>query len=196
MKGLKITALILTAAIGVTALTACNNEKKPVSSGINIISSQNQGMGGDAMATIDPNALSGNFIFKYNGVSVTVNIDSKTVIDALGEFAYDEKPWCAGQGVSKYYTYNGGSIVITTAPLVKEKIDAVYTITLNDDSVSTVEGIYVGNTAEQVKAAYGTPVLDNGTTIQYEKGSSLLAFMFDEDGKIVSIVYQSKPDIQ
>ena len=46
MKGLKITALILTAAIGATALTACNKEKKPVSSGINIISSQNQGMGG------------------------------------------------------------------------------------------------------------------------------------------------------
>ena len=46
MKGLKITALILTAAIGATALTACKNEKKPVSSGINIISSQKQGGAG------------------------------------------------------------------------------------------------------------------------------------------------------
>ena len=192
MKGLKITALILTAAIGATALTACNKEKKPVSSGINIISSQNQGMGGDAVATIDPNALSGNYVFKYNGTSVTVNIDAKTVIDKLGDFAYDEKPWCAGQGVSKYYTYNGGSIVITTAPMIKEKMDAVYTITLNDDSVSTAEGIFVGNTAEQVKAAYGTPALDNGTTLQYEKGSSQLAFIMGEDGKIMYIIYQSK----
>ena len=42
MKGLKITALILTAAIGAAVLTSCNNPKKPVSSGINILSTQNQ----------------------------------------------------------------------------------------------------------------------------------------------------------
>ena len=68
MKGLKITALILTAAIGATALTACKNEKKPVSSGINIISSQKQGgagVDGENIAIIDPEAEKNNFIFKW-----------------------------------------------------------------------------------------------------------------------------------
>lgn len=197
MKGLKITALILTAAIGAAVLTSCNNPKKPVSSGINILSTQNQGMGGDERAVIDPNALSNNFLFKFNGVTATVNIDPQTVVKELGEYAYDEKPGCATNGMNQFYTYNGGSFVITATPAdEKAKTYAVYTITLNDDSVSTAEGICIGNTVEQVKAAYGTnPVLDNGVALSYEKGTSSLSFLFDENGKVTSIIYQTKAEI-
>ena len=74
MKGLKITTLILAAAMMAMPIAGCNNSKKPVSSGINIISSQSQnGLSGENAGMIDPNAAANNFIFKYNGVNVVVN---------------------------------------------------------------------------------------------------------------------------
>ena len=74
MKGLKITTLILAAAMMAMPIAGCNNSKKPVSSGINIISSQSQnGLSGENAGMIDPNAAANNFVFKYNGVNVVVN---------------------------------------------------------------------------------------------------------------------------
>ena len=190
MKGLKITALILTAAIGASVLTACNNEKKPVSSGINIISTQNQGMAGEEMAIIDPNALTNNYVFKFNGISVTVNIDPKGVVDKLGEYKYDEKPGCATQGMNHYYIY-GSSFTITAVPTDKKNY-AIESIVFNDDSVSTGEGVVIGNTIEQVKAAYGEPTSSNENYLfEYIKGTSALRFIFDDDGKVQSIYYAS-----
>ncbi len=194
MKGLKITAIILTAAIGAAALTACKNEKKPVSSGINIISSQKQGgagVDGENIAIIDPEAEKNNFIFKYNGVSVIINTPMGNILKSLpSDYDYQEQPSCAGQGIAKTYTYNHGSFSIETNPVGKE--DSISSILLCDDTVSTAEGIFIGNTVEQVKAAYGNP--DESTTensIVYIKGSSQLTFQIS-DGKVVTIVYQAK----
>ena len=194
MKGLKITALILTAAIGATALTACKNEKKPVSSGINIISSQKQGgagVDGENIAIIDPEAEKNNFIFKYNGVSVIINTPMGNILKSLpSDYDYQESPSCAGQGIAKTFTYNHGSFSIQTTPVGKE--DSISMILLGDDTVSTAEGIFIGNTVEQVKAAYGNP--DESSTedsIVYIKGSSQLTFQIS-DGKVVTIAYQAK----
>ena len=194
MKGLKITALILTAAIGATALTACKNEKKPVSSGINIISSQKQGgagVDGENIAIIDPEAEKNNFIFKYNGVSVIINTPMGNILKSLpSDYDYQESPSCAGQGIAKTFTYNHGSFSIQTNPVGKE--DSISMILLGDDTVSTAEGIFIGNTVEQVKAAYGNP--DESSTedsIVYIKGSSQLTFTIS-DGKVTTIAYQAK----
>ena len=194
MKGLKITALILTAAIGATALTACKNEKKPVSSGINIISSQKQGgagVDGENIAIIDPEAEKNNFIFKYNAVSVIINTPMGNILKSLpSDYDYQESPSCAGQGIAKTFTYNHGSFSIQTNPVGKE--DSISMILLGDDTVSTAEGIFIGNTVEQVKAAYGNP--DESSTedsIVYIKGSSQLTFQIS-DGKVVTIAYQAK----
>ena len=194
MKGLKITALILTAAIGATALTACKNEKKPVSSGINIISSQKQGgagVDGENIAIIDPEAEKNNFIFKYNGVSVVVNTSMGNILKSLpSDYDYQESPSCAGQGIAKTYTYNNGSFSIQTNPVGKD--DSISMILLSDDTVSTAEGIFIGNTVEQVKAAYGNPD-ENSTeySLAYIKGSSQLTFTIS-DGKVTTIAYQAK----
>ena len=194
MKGLKITALILTAAIGATALTACKNEKKPVSSGINIISSQKQGgagVDGENIAIIDPEAEKNNFIFKYNGVSFVVNTSMGNILKSLpSDYDYQESPSCAGQGIAKTYTYNNGSFSIQTNPVGKE--DSISLILLSDDTVSTAEGIFIGNTVEQVKAAYGNPD-ENSTeySLAYIKGSSQLTFTIS-DGKVTTIAYQAK----
>ena len=199
MKGLKITALILTAAIGATALTACKNEKKPVSSGINVISSQSQGgagVNGENKATIDPNAASNNYVFKYNGVDIVVNSPMNAILGSLGNnYQYFEAASCAGQGISKFYTFNGGSVTIIATPAGKDY--SIYQIIISDDSVATTEGVCVGNSAEQVKAAYGEPVADKSddTVFIYQKGTSTLMFTFEENentGKkaVATIMYQ------
>ena len=195
MKGLKITALILTTVLCASAFTACKNEKKPVSSGINIISSQKQGgagVDGENIAIIDPEAEKNNFIFKYNGVNVVINTPMSKVLKSLPEnYDYNEAPSCAGQGIAKTYTYNNGSFSIQTNPVEKE--DSISMILLSDDTVSTAEGIFIGNTAEQVKAAYGEPDKDASTdnAFVYYKGTSVLTFTI-MDGKVTSIAYQAK----
>ena len=65
-------------------------------------------------------------------------------------------------------------------------------ITINDDSVSTAEGIFIGNTVDQLKAAYGEPKENDGTTYTYEKGTSVLVFLVDDGGKITNIIYNAK----
>ena len=192
MKGLKITTLVLAAAVLAMPITGCNNSKKPVSSGINIISSQSQnGLSGENAGMIDPNAAANNFIFKYNGVSVIINTPMGNILKSLpSDYDYQESPSCAGQGIAKTFTYNHGSFSIQTNPVGKE--DSISMILLGDDTVSTAEGIFIGNTVEQVKAAYGNP--DESSTedsIVYIKGSSQLTFQIS-DGKVVTIAYQAK----
>ncbi len=189
MKVSKITALVLAAALSATMLSACSKEKKPVSSGINIISSQ--GQGGDMRFVVDPNAEANNYYFVYNDVKVIIGVQVDKVVAALGNnYTYTEAASCAGQGISKIYTYNGGSFSIETQPV--DTADYISTINFGDDSVSTAEGIFIGNTVDQVKKAYGEPAKDStDETLIYEKGSSRITFSI-EDGKVTSIFYQAK----
>ena len=83
-----------------------------------------------------------------------------------------------------------GSFVVSTNPVGNE--DSIAMITINDDSVSTAEGIFIGNTVEQLKAAYGEPKENDGTTYTDEKGSSVLVFLVDDSGKITNIIYNAK----
>ena len=66
-------------------------------------------------------------------------------------------------------------------------------VMLCDDTVATAEGVYIGNTAEQVKAAYGEPDAEKSTDklLYYFKGSSFLQFELDDKGVVVGITYFS-----
>lgn len=199
MKGLKITTLILTAAMLAMPLTGCNNQKKPVSSGINVISTQSQkGLEGENAGMIDPNAATNNFVFKYNGVNVVVNTKMGDIEGKFDSKSYKKTSQvsCIGAaGTDWVYTFNGGSVTIIATPAGKDY--SIYQIIISDDSVATTEGVCVGNSAEQVKAAYGEPVADKSddTVFIYEKGTSTLMFTFEENentGKkaVATIMYQ------
>lgn len=194
MKASKITALILAAALCAMPLTACNKEKKPVSSGINIISSQGQaGVNGDSRFVVDPNAEANNFFFKYNDVKVVIGITIDKVLSGLGNnYTIQEAQSCAGQGTALNYIFNGGSFTIETTPA--GSANYITMIALGDDSVSTAEGIFIGNSVAQVKAAYGDPIADSTEeSLMYDKGSSRLTFVIDaEEQKVTSIFYQAK----
>ena len=125
------------------------------------------------------------FSFAVNGTEVTVNDNMADVLAALGEpQSYFEAASCAFEGLDKTYTYAG--FIITTYP--DGDRDFVNSVRLTDDSAATREGIYIGCTAEQVRAAYGEE--DDGPigALSYSKGDTVLNFILS-DGVVVSIEY-------
>ena len=62
---------------------------------------------------------------------------------------------------------------------------------LNDDTVSTAEGICIGSSADDITAAYGEASNSTETTITYEKGSSSIVFVL-QDGKVNNIIYNAQ----
>lgn len=91
--------------------------------------------------------------------------------------------------MSKTYTYKGGSFSISTNP--SGNSDIISSIMLNDDTVSTAEGICIGSSADDVTAAYGEASNSTETTITYEKGSSSIVFVL-QDGKVNNIIYNAQ----
>lgn len=170
-------------------LAACSNEPEPVSSDINIISTQAQNTNVSLPnGHVDPNAESENFVFKYNGCDFVVN----TVVDESkfpeGEYDAQLQASCAGQGMATNYKFKGGSFWAETYP----GSDSLYIVTLCDDTVTTAEGIYIGSTMDKVKEVYGEPATATDTLLVYEKGSSELRFNFDANGAVNGIFYIGK----
>ena len=169
---------------------ACSAEPEPVSSDVNVISTQNQNSGNTLPSgSIDANAESENFVFEYSGVKFIVN--SALDVNSIPDDDYDVKPnaSCAHQGMAYIYDLKGGSIELFTDQYPDSPDEVISVIMLLDDTVTTAEGIYIGNTVEQVKAAYGEPAEETSTLLIYTKGSSRLQFSIDENGTVTEIDY-------
>ena len=120
-----------------------------------------------------------------NGAVVTVNENMADALAALGEYqSYFEAESCAFDGLDKTYTYPG--FVITTRP--DGDRDFINSIRLTDDSVTTQEGAYIGNTADQIRAIYGDPDNDLESALYYTDAYTMLSFIL-EDGVVISIEY-------
>jgi len=191
----KVMAVALGASM-VMSMAACSNTNETLSSDVNVISTQGQeGQINEApLVTIDEDAAEQNYVFTYEGVNIVVSTSMNDILSSLnsvaGEPQYFESASCAGQGMSKTYTYNGGSFTISTNPVGSD--DVIASISLFDDSVTTAEGIYIGSTVDDVTAAYGDATSSTDTTFTYEKGSSVLVFIADANGVITNIIYNAK----
>ena len=81
----------------------------------------------------------------------------------------------------------GSSIQISTNN--EQGYERIYSIYLEDDLVSTEKGICSGNTADQVKAAYGeADAASSDSCLIYSKDGMSLRFNLT-DGKVSSILY-------
>ena len=187
MKFVKAAALILSLSIAGMSLAACSNEPEPVSSDINIISTQAQGQNKVNLpqgGIVDPNAESENFVFNYKGCNFVVN----TVVDESklpDDYDVKEQASCAGQGMATHYVFKGGSFWVETYP----GSESIYVIVLCDDTVTTAEGVYIGSTKDSVKAAYGEPATETDYVMDYNKGSSTLRFSLNDSGEVKEIFY-------
>ena len=125
------------------------------------------------------------FSFAANSTEITINQDMAEVLAALGECQnYFEAASCAFEGLDKTYTYAG--FVITTRPDGDK--DFVNSIRLTDDSAATQEGVYIGCTADQVRAAYGEAEDGPVGALSYTNGDTKLNFILEGDA-VVSIEY-------
>ena len=133
-----------------------------------------------------PEEIFKGYVFKVGDVTVEVDGDAAPVIEALGEPAsYFEAASCAFEGLDKIYTYNGYEI--DTYPA--QERDLVAAVILKDDSVSTAEGICIGDSLEKLLEAYGEGVQENGMLV-YSRDGMKLCFILQEDS-VVSIEYRS-----
>lgn len=131
-------------------------------------------------------APSRGYVFPVNNVTVEVDADVAPVIEALGEPAsYFEAASCAFEGLDKIYTYSG--FEIDTYPAQDQ--DLVSAVILKDDSVTTAEGICIGDSLEKLQEVYGEAAEENGMLV-YEKDGMKLCFILQDDS-IVSIEYRS-----
>ena len=125
------------------------------------------------------------FAFKFDGNTITMNMASGELLEKLGEpISLFEAPSCAFDGMDKIYSYPGFELHNYTA---NDK-DYVSAVILKDDSVSTEEGVYIGESKDKVLETYGEDYKDEDGSYAYYKADSKLRFIFEEN-EIVSIEY-------
>ena len=130
------------------------------------------------------NALS----FKSGSAELVMNADASSALQALGEAknTFREES-CAGLGYEITYKYPGFELV--TYQKEEGQPEYIFRVLLKDDTVSTAEGVCLGDTAEKVVTTYGTGSADDAE-IEVVRGNCSLDFVMD-GGKVASIEYMA-----
>lgn len=137
--------------------------------------------------TSAPTPKTDGYTLKVNDVAVSIDGAMASITEKLGEpTKYFESASCAFQGLDKVYTYGG--VVIRTYPL--NEVDYVLSIELKDDTVTTAEGVYIGDSKTHVTEVYGEPTSSTDISVSYTKNGTVLSFIFDGDS-VSSITYSA-----
>lgn len=126
------------------------------------------------------------FAFVHNNVKITPNNLVDPLITALGsDYTYHESPSCAYIGLDKVYIYKG--FTIYTYP-DDNAVDHVLQVVLTDDTLSTPEGLIVGDAASKVIELYGNDYAESGGSYAYTRGKTNLTIIVKND-RVISIQY-------
>lgn len=140
---------------------------------------------GNTGAPAQQSAAESPFTFTYKGTEITLSEDAAPIIEKLGEpVNYFEAESCAFKGLDKSYTYS--EIVLDTYP--DGETDRVSAIRLTTDTVSTPEGICLGDALDKVISVYGSGYTQDVNSYMYSKGGVKLTFIIKDD-KVSSISY-------
>ena len=127
------------------------------------------------------------YVFCYNDVVVNIDAEAAPILKQLGEpNSYFETPSCAFEGIDKKYAY--GSFELDTYP-AKDK-DFVSAVIFKDDSITTQEGVGIGDSREKMIEAYGGEGSEELGMTVYRKDGMKLCFILKDDS-IISIEYKS-----
>ena len=116
-----------------------------------------------------------NYSFKSGEVGFSVNHDADAVIEKLGDpIDLVETPSCGGgEEPDREYTYAGFKFNTVN----ENGVNKIVKIVLTDDSVSTPEGITIGDGRETVIETYGEDFTENASgTLTYTDGATKLMF--------------------
>lgn len=116
-----------------------------------------------------------NYSFKSGEVGFSVHHDADAVIEKLGDpIDLVETPSCGGgEEPDREYTYAGFKFNTVN----ENGLNKIVKIVLTDDSVSTPEGISIGDGREAVIEVYGDNFTENASgTLIYTDGEVSLMF--------------------
>jgi len=116
-----------------------------------------------------------SYHFKSGNVEIKVGGDANAAVSALGEAQnLVETPSCGGGAEpDREYTYAGFKFNTVN----ENGVNKIVKIVLTDDSVSTPEGISIGDGREAVIETYGADYTENASgTLVYTDGVSQLMF--------------------
>ena len=116
-----------------------------------------------------------NYSFKSGEVGFSVHHDADAVIEKLGDpIDLVETPSCGGgEEPDREYTYAGFKFNTVN----ENGLNKIVKIVLTDDSVSTPEGISIGDGREAVIETYGENFTENASgTLTYTDGAVKLMF--------------------
>ena len=169
----RILAGILVSLCLVLSLAGCGGETK-------VITGSSAAKGSSAAA-----GAGGEFVFKAKDVEIHINSEAKAVLDKLGKpLSTFESPSCAFGDLDVYNTYAGFEV----NTFQEKKTDYVKEVILKDDSVSTPEGVSIGEEATKVEKTYGAPTEKSDTKMEYAKEKMKLIFVL-KSGKVDEIQY-------
>ena len=125
-----------------------------------------------------------NFYVMYKGEQVKVGVEAKDIIPKLGEYKSEDGEACGTNEKDVIYTLSG--IEIETH--VSGESEIIRQIKIIDDSQTTVEGITIGTTRDEVIAAYGKVYTEGSSgAIRYEGDASAIEFHFGSSGNVSNI---------
>lgn len=169
-------------------MTACGNDAKVIEG--NASSGTQTEIIGGAEGTTEillTNDTDAGWTFQAGDVTLTPDMDMSAIADQLGEpKSYFEAASCAFEGLDKIYTY--ASFEIETYP--QDTADCIKSIVLKDDTVSTVEGVSIGDSEDKVRETYGVPSEESTGRLVYQKENTNLVFVVN-NGVVISIEYAS-----
>ena len=177
--------LLLTACI----LVGCgNNGEKTITGDVNNNNSSQAADDGANKETQKENGKTSNgYSFKSGDVEIIIDGEAAPYLEAMGEpSTYFESPSCAFGDLDKVYTYPG--FEMDTYSL--EGVDYVSAIIFQDDSISTPEGICIGDLETKIEEVYGAPTAKEGNMYIYKKDEMKLCFLVVE-GMVSSVQYLS-----
>jgi len=186
--------LLLLSAAAALGLSACgddsgkNNQTTPAASQE---TATTQAVNADTKDNTDQAASASDaFTFTFKGTAIAMKADAEPILAELGECkSYNEETSCAFDGLDKTYTYT--SFLLTTYPDGDK--DRINSVTLRDDTVSTADGICIGDSKDKVEAAYGADAYNgvNAYIINSDNGDAQLTVILDSD-KVSSIQYSAQ----
>ena len=135
--------------------------------------------------TTIPAAEDSGFALKIGDSIISMDQNMAEVQAMLGEprNVFEEQS-CAFDGIDRVFSYPG--LQIHTYPKGSE--DYVHTISLRDDSIRTMQGVYLGSTMDAVIKAYGHEYKMESDVLIYTEGKTTLSF-FIEDDIVTAITY-------
>lgn len=188
----KAAILVLSAAL---LLAGCGNDAKVIEGEVKTAGGESSGETEDADDDEDADDGEGaddgeehkGYVFVYNDIVMEMDAEASPVLEQLGEAnSYFEAPSCAFEGIDKMYTYS--SFELDTYPT--DDKDYISAVIFKDDSITTPEGVGIGDSREKVAEAYGDGGTEEAGMIVYRKDDMKLCFIIQDDS-IASIEYRS-----